>query len=90
MCAHRSVLTVPLNAPTDNGYLRETQLGNDTRLVKGQPGRADSVEAPNSKEQPEPVVLECVLELLPIKVFVRGFWRVYRESVVDEGLLLFR
>jgi hypothetical protein len=50
--------------------LRETQLSNDAWLIKGQTGRPDSIEAPDSKEQPEPVILECVLELLPIKVFV--------------------
>jgi hypothetical protein len=50
--------------------LRETQLGNDAWLIEGQTSRPDSIEAPDSKEQPEPIILECVLELLPIEVFV--------------------
>ena len=32
---------------------------------------ADCIGSPDSEEEPEPVVLECVLELLPIEVFVR-------------------
>ena len=79
---------------TQNAYkernedLRETQLGYDAGLVKGQAGRADCVESPNSEEEPEPVVFEGVLKLLPIKVFVRGFGRVDGESALDEGLLV--
>lgn len=50
--------------------LRKAQLGDDAWLVKGQSGGADGVEAPDSKEEPEPVVLERVLELLPVEIFV--------------------
>lgn len=67
---------------------RETQLGYDAWLIKGQSSRADCVEAPDSKEEPEPVILECILELLPIEVLVRRFGRVDGKSALDERLLV--
>ena len=73
----------------ENDDSRETQLGYDTRLVKGQPGRADCVESPNPEEEPKSVVFEGILELLPIKVFVRRFRRVDRKSALDKRLLAF-
>ena len=69
--------------------LRETQLGDDTRLIKRQTGCADSIEAPDPEEEPEPVVFESILELLPIKVFVRRFGRVGRKTALNERLLVF-
>ena len=72
-----------------NENSRETQLGYDAGLVKGQTSRADGIESPDAEEEPESVVFEGVLELLPIEVFVRGLGRVNGESVLDERLLVF-
>lgn len=68
---------------------RETQLGYDAWLIKGQSSCANCVKSPHSKEEPESVVFEGVLELLPIEVFVGRFGRVDRESALDERLLVF-
>src|SRR6478609_6655935 len=68
------------------GDLRESQVRNNRGLIKVKPGRANGIECPAEKKQPELVVFESVPELFPVKVLLSGSGGVDGKPSLDECL----
>jgi hypothetical protein len=66
--------------------LREMQIGDDGRQVKGQPCGADGMERPDQREQPDLFVSQSLHNLAEVEVHLRGKRRVWRSSGLHEGL----
>lgn len=85
-----SAFDVSVSPRNGKKHLRKAQLSDDARLVEGQPCCANSVKAPDTEEQPEPIIFESVLELLPIEIFLRRPRRIDGKATLDECLFILR
>ena len=67
--------------------IRESQVGDNRWLVEVETSSAHGIERPAQEEQPEFIVLEGSKELVPVKVFFLGPWRVDWKPGLDERFL---
>ena len=67
-------------------YLREPEIGNDSRLVECNPAGPNGVYCPNRSKEPEPLVLQGLDDLGPFEVLLLGSGSIRGQAGLDEGL----